>query len=79
MIQRRGGFGFAFETLDGGGIVLRFRRKEFEGHEALQTEIFRLVDHSHSATAELLDDAVMRNDTPGHQRDALLYPVWRAC
>src|ERR1700722_4492124 len=61
MIQCGGRFGFSLESrerlLVSGDIV----RKEFERHEAVQAGVFGFVNDTHSATAEFLDDAVMRN------------------
>ncbi len=61
MIQRGSGAGFAPETLEGVGIALQFRREEFQGHAAAQIQILSDVDHTHSATTEPVDDAVVRD------------------
>ena len=34
-------------------------RQEFQCHVAVQPRVFGLVDHTHPAPAQLLDDAVM--------------------
>jgi hypothetical protein len=36
-------------------------RQEFEGDAAVQPGVLGLVDHTHPAAAQLLDDAVMRD------------------
>jgi hypothetical protein len=41
-------------------------RQEFEGDKPAQLHILSFVDHSHPATAELLDDAVMRDGLADH-------------
>jgi len=41
------------------GLWLR-RRQELEGHKPAEFDILSLVHHTHSATADLLYDAVMR-------------------
>ena len=35
--------------------------KELQGHEAAKLSVLGLVDDTHAATAQLLDDAVVRN------------------
>jgi hypothetical protein len=44
-------------------------RQEFEGNEAMQFYIFGFVHHTHTATAQLRDDAVVRNGFPDHCRE----------
>src|SRR5262245_42670683 len=36
-------------------------RKEFQGDKAVQARVLGLVNHTHTATTKLLDDAVVRN------------------
>jgi hypothetical protein len=36
-------------------------REKLEGHEAVEPGVLGLVDNTHPATAELLDDAVVRD------------------
>jgi len=40
--------------------------QELECDEAMQPRIFGLVDDTHAATAQLLDDAVVRDDLVDH-------------
>jgi hypothetical protein len=42
--------------------------QELQRHGATQLGVFRLVDHAHTATAEFLDDAVMRDRLPVQTR-----------
>jgi hypothetical protein len=44
-------------------------RKELEGYEAMQPCVLRFIDHTHPATTELLDDAVVRNGLADHLRE----------
>jgi hypothetical protein len=37
-------------------------RQEFEGDEAVDLYIWGLVNHTHATPAELVDDAVVRDD-----------------
>src|SRR5215472_13933878 len=41
-------------------------RQELEGDETMQARVFGLVDHSHPAAAESLDDSVMRDHLADH-------------
>ena len=70
MIEGGGGAGLAAETLEGLGIAGDFIGQEFEGDEALQAGVFRFVDDAHAATAELFDDAVVRDGLANHAEDA---------
>ena len=47
-------------------IVGNMVGEEFEGYEATKIDILGLVDDSHPATAEFLDDAVMRDRLADH-------------
>jgi hypothetical protein len=62
MIQSRSSFGFAPKT----GQCLRvfgdIIGQELKGYEATEPHILSLVHHTHSDTAQLLDDAVVRDD-----------------
>jgi hypothetical protein len=40
-------------------LLSRRLRKDFECHETAEPDILRLIDHTHTASAELLDDAVL--------------------
>ena len=41
-------------------------RQELQGDKAAQFDILSLLTHTHPATAELLDDAVVRDGLPDH-------------
>ena len=68
VIERGSGEGFALKALAGRGIFLHFGRKEFQGHVPAQLEVFGFVDHTHSAAAELRQNAIMRNSFSDHGR-----------
>ena len=38
-------------------------------HEAMQQRVFGLVDNTHPATAELLNDAVVRDGLADHEQE----------
>jgi hypothetical protein len=59
MIQRGGGLGLALKTCQRARIARNFRREKLEGHEAVQPRVLGLINHAHSATAELLQNAIV--------------------
>ena len=61
MIQGRSGLGFALETAEGLRIFGYVVGQELQGHKPAELYVFSLVHHTHSATADLFDDAVMRD------------------
>src|SRR5580693_7266454 len=66
MIEGRGGASLAAEALERLRIARHFVGKEFEGDEAAEVGVFRLVDYSHAAAAEFVDDAVVRDGLADH-------------
>src|SRR5690348_4653632 len=71
VIQCRCGLGLTSKPLQGLAVVGHAFRQELKGDKAVQPRVFGLVDNTHSAATELLDDAVMRNGLPDHA-DAIL-------
>jgi hypothetical protein len=71
MIQRGSGFGFPPEPFQCLPVLGNVFREEFERYESIETGVLGLVDHAHPATAELFDDAVMRNGLPDHWAEIL--------
>ena len=45
--------------------------QKLQGDEAVQPSVLGLVDHTHAATAELLDDAVVRDGLADHWAEIL--------
>ena len=66
VVQRGRGFGFPLETAESLCVVGEFVGKELEGNMATELEVFCLIDHTHSAAAELLDNAVVRDGLVDH-------------
>src|ERR1017187_9806834 len=66
MIERGGGPSFAAKTLQRLRIAGDVIGKELEGDESAQAGVFGLVHDSHSATAQLLYDAVVRDSRIDH-------------
>src|SRR2546428_13673124 len=54
----------------GGGYLVG---QEFQGNETIEFYILGLIDDAHSTTAELLDDAVVRDGLTEHRRNAMAY------
>src|SRR5215469_3684678 len=46
-------------------------RQKLEGNEAMQLQVLSLVDHTHPAATQLLDDAVMGDRLPDHWAEIL--------
>ena len=59
MVQGRSRSRFALKSGNGLGMASNFRRQELERREPVQSDIFGLIDDTHAAAAELVDDVVM--------------------
>ena len=70
MVQTRGRLSLALEAQHGLRVVGYFLRQKLQGDEAVQVDVLGLVDDAHATAAELLNDAVMRNDLVKHGRIA---------
>jgi hypothetical protein len=66
MIQRRCGAGFSLKSFSGLGILRQVLGKELQGYAPAKALVLRLVNHSHSAAAQLAYDSVMGNDLLKH-------------
>ena len=71
-------FGMCDETCLGDGesvpaprVTSQFCRQELEGDEAMQPRVLSLVDDSHPAAAELLEDAVVGDGLADHCAEML--------
>jgi hypothetical protein len=61
MVESRGRLRFPLETGEGLRVSSHLIGQELQGHEAMQSRVLGLIDHTHAATAELLHDAVVRD------------------
>src|SRR5712692_4176560 len=61
MVECRCGTGFTPETFQCLRVLRDILGKELESYEATKVGVFGLVDHAHTAAAELFDDAVVRD------------------
>jgi len=66
VIQRGGRAGFAAETLEGDRVLGHVLRQELEGHKAAEFRVLSLVDHTHAAAADLVDDFVAGKGLADH-------------
>src|SRR5713101_1012562 len=66
MVQCGCGLGFALKTGECLRVTGNLLGQELEGDEAMQPRILGLVDNTHTASAQLLDDAVVRNGLADH-------------
>ena len=67
MVQCGGGLGFALKTAESLGVLGYFVGQKLESDEAAEFGVLGLVDHTHPAAAELLDDAVVRDGLADHR------------
>jgi len=75
MVDGRCGLRFTLKTGQNLGIFGYFVRQEFQGYEPVELDVLGLVDHSHPSTAELLDDAVVRDGLANHVLNVLTAAV----
>ncbi len=73
MVQGGSGLGFALKTSESVGIAGNVFGQELESNEAVKAGVFGFVNHAHAATAELLDDAVVRNGLADHGAGTVPY------
>ncbi len=72
MIERGRGPRFAPEALERLRILRQFVGQKLQGYAPAQAQVFSLVDHTHTTAAEFLQNAVVRDGLPDHQRAAML-------
>jgi hypothetical protein len=61
VVEGGGGLRFLPEALVGVAVSGQLRRQELQRDESIETEILRLVDDTHAAATELLEDSAVRN------------------
>ena len=69
MVQGRGGTRFAAEALQSFRISDQVVRQEFESDESTKLRVFGLVDHTHPAATNFLDNAVVRDGLANHSKE----------
>src|SRR5580698_5026887 len=70
VVQCRRSLGFALKTAEGLCIFGYVVGQELEGNKPSQLYVLGLVDHAHTAAAEFLDDAVVRDGLADHWRES---------
>jgi hypothetical protein len=68
MVEGRSRLGFTTKTFQRLGALRHVFGQELEGDETVQARVLRLVDDTHTATAELADDAAVRERCVDHRR-----------
>jgi hypothetical protein len=71
MVQRRGCFGLAVETIARHRIGGNPIREQLQRHEAVEAALFRLVDDTHAALAQDAEKPVVRNGAVRHGQSGL--------
>jgi len=66
MVQRGCGLGLAAKALERLRVLGQIVGKELEGNKTSEARIFGFVDHPHTAAAQLLDDAIVRDGLADH-------------
>jgi hypothetical protein len=79
VIQRRRSLRLTPETFKCGSVVCRLGRQKLKRDESMEASILCLVNHSHPAATELLDDVVMRDGLSDHCWKPLLTRHVRVC
>ena len=65
--RRRGGAGFALEAFEGLAVAGHFIGKKLESNAAAKAGVLCPVNHSHTATAEFFQDAIVRDCLANHE------------
>ena len=66
MIEGRGGPSFPAEAFQDLRVSRHFVGQELQGDRAAKISVFGLVDDTHAAATQLLDDAVVRDGLADH-------------
>ena len=66
MVQGGCAASFAAEAFDRRRVPRQLLRQEFERHVPAEFEIFRLVDHAHTADPQALQNAIVGHHLAGH-------------
>jgi hypothetical protein len=60
------GFSFLNEAAFAFGVSYELRRKNLDGHFAVELEVHSAIDDTHTAAADLGEDLVVRESTSDH-------------
>ena len=67
MVEGGRGLGLTPETLQSLAVLGHVFGQELESHKAMQPGVLGLVDDTHPAAAQLLDDAIVRDGLADHE------------
>src|SRR5208282_4398709 len=71
MVQRRSSLGLALKARQRLRITGNVFRQKFKRHKTVKPRVLGLVDNSHAAATELLDNAVVRDGLADHFKSML--------
>jgi len=74
MVEGRSSLSFSLETSQGLGVLGDIIGQKLQGDKSVQGYVLGLIDNTHPATAELLDDAVVRDGLADHAEE---FAPWR--
>src|SRR6202790_2156403 len=66
MVEGRGGTRLAAETCQDLRVLLQIVGQKLQRNETAQLQVLGFIHHTHPATAELLDDAIVRDGLADH-------------
>src|SRR6516162_2978348 len=66
MVQSGGGAGFTLKALQSLAVLGKMFRQKLQGDEAAELGVLGLINHTHAAATQLLEDAVMRDRATNH-------------
>src|ERR1700675_737828 len=78
MVERRRSSRFTAESLQRLPVLRHILRQELQCNEAVKPSVLGLVHDSHASAAELLDDAVMRDNLANHSFSPRCAEILRA-
>ncbi len=67
MVERGSGARFATESLDSLSVMRNIVGQEFQRDIATETRVLGLINHTHSAAADLFEHVVMRDGATNHR------------
>jgi hypothetical protein len=67
MVQGRRSSSFTSKSFERLRVMIHIFGQEFQGDEATKLGVFSLVNHTHPAAAQLLQDAVVRDGLDDHE------------
>ena len=71
VVQGRSSLRLALKAGQGLRVAGNLIGQELQRHKTVKPNVFSLVDHTHPATAEFLNDAVVRDGLANHQGQIL--------